>query len=172
MIEYAWAHPETLVRERAKTDREAMRRAWEELQSCPDWGRRIFIYQQERAGTVGKTSSSLEVPESWPSGWAWARPDNAERCMDATFDAATGKIQAILDEMPDPPESVVVYRQRACLIVTKEDPEPAIPEPEQPELDTPTSLISAVADGTRTDFDVITTLAMLWIAEALQARLT
>jgi len=172
MTNFAWGNPITGVREVAPTLEEARCLVWNELQD----GKAeplTEIFEQERVGSVNLTGSTLLTSEKWEGGYAFAAPNNGKRLAFEEWPFTVAAIIFRLREMEDPPEEVIVYRQRLAETVNSDDAEPPAPPEEMmsayrvPHPDTPGSLIQQVLDGTCYDLQRAQILAMLWIAEAL-----
>lgn len=169
MSNYAWANPQTGIREQASSLEDAVRRVWLELQTQVEICQSdANVYEQEPAGQVEKRTAVHNTMGPWEGGYAWASPAGALRLSAPNWENAVQRIQSALDSMTDAPDAVIVYRQRVAITVYQDDPEPPAPSAVPMELDTPTSLIAGILGCSRSDYDVMTTLAMLWIAESLQ----
>lgn len=168
MTNFAWANPTTGVRRQAATLEAARHEAWEELQEDRTGAIQAVIYEQERVGIAGMATASWEIHESWGEGYAGASPKDGRRFYRSTWTAAVELVRELLGGMQEPPQEVVIYRQRAATIVYSTDPEPAAPVPLLIEDNTPASLIRDVLAGTCYDPGRAQLLAMLWIAEGVQ----
>jgi hypothetical protein len=164
-MNYAWAHPLTGIREQAATQEEARFQVAEELklEGAPD---SLGIFEQEPAGTVESGTARLDAVESWEQ-YAWASPCDALRRIRSFWKDA---VEAIQEEMQRPDcqtaNSVIVYRQRFAFSVRREETPPS-PKPTNYQ-ETPESLIKQITEGTEPDLSRCSTLALLWIAQALR----
>jgi hypothetical protein len=184
-MNYAWANPSTRVRQQAATAEEARYHAWEALQLLvmhaeidrPKTDYRVQVYEQEAAGWVAvdrdplgeiHTRSELTLCEPWEAGYAFASPKDGRRAIREDFASAVSLVTELWPEH-SPAESVTIYRQRPAFEVKWDDPKPPAPIPAEIQPDTPSSLIEQIQTGTCSDPGRAQLLAMLWIAQSLQA---
>jgi hypothetical protein len=179
MSNFAWANPSTGIREQSNSKDEARLLVWKELQEVspgPEEAKvNVIVYEQERAGVIGENSQTFDDPaetfdrfSSWES-YAWADPRDGRRVMAQSRGIAVQTIQielGLLDHAPV--DSVALYRQRKAFTVDWNDARPADPAPAEIPIDTPSSLIEQVMEGTCADLNRASLLASLWIAQSLQ----
>ncbi len=170
---YAWANPSTGIREQSNSKEEARLLVWREIQEASpapeEAGISVIVYEQEPAGKASKENCTLDNPTdgmSW-DGYAFANPSDGMRESYSVFIDAANRIA---EQWPEhaPMESVVIYRQREAFWVFCDDPEPAPLIAAEIPLDTPSSLIDQVMEGTCADLQRASLLASLWIAQSLQ----
>ncbi len=170
---YAWANPSTGIREQSNSKEEARLLVWREIQEASpapeEAGISVIVYEQEPAGKASKENCTLDNPTdgmSW-DGYAFANPSDGMRESYSVFIDAANRIA---EQWPEhaPMESVVIYRQREAFRVYCDDPEPAPLIAAEIPLDTPSSLIDQVMEGTCADLQRASLLASLWIAQSLQ----
>jgi len=184
---YAWANPETSVREQADTLEEARLRAWTELQQLVGATPAVIIYRQEPAGQVGPDSSVLHnvtpwaavqrdrdegQSPAWADGYAWASPVDALRFTSETFQ---GAVETIRRQDPDfdRTKTIIIYRQHEAARVSKSDPQPPTPPTppspiEESQIDSMIQLLLSREDPQDYEISRAGALGQLWAAKALR----
>lgn len=172
MYSYAWANPITGIREQAESLEMAKSILWEELQSPQveeEGVRACMIFARTEAGQVGPTTGEIvSLSSEWPY-YTWASPKNGALQVSSLSAIATlNRIHKQFIDYTGPVSEVIVYHAKEVARLTPSDPRPESPAAIAPRRQTSSDLLKQAHEGSLVDQGHATTLAFLWIAEALQ----